>query len=244
MGEPLLVHEGDLVRGEVLDRPNRFVLEVDFGEGPERVFLGDPGALEVLEPGSEVLCEPVDDEGRKTDYDAVSVLYGDIHVSLKAALANDLFAAIVSSNRIPAFEGYDIRKREPQLPEHGRADFLLERTGDGGEAQSEGVFVEVKSCTHAENGVGKFPDRPTERGRRHLRSLLDLAADGIECHLVFVVQRPDVDVFRPYRSVDPEFADILKDVRASPVTTHAVSIEFDPPEYLLDSASIPIETSD
>lgn len=233
--DPLLCHDGDLVAGTVVDRPNRFVVRVRFDATPERVFLGDPGALAVLQPGREVLCSPVDDPERATDYDAIAVDADGVYVSLRAALANDHFAAAVGRGLLPAFEGTTIREREPPLPDHGRADFLV----DG--LAPKPAYVEVKSCTHVENGVGKFPDRQTERGRRHLRSLRGLAEAGRTAHLVFVVQRPDADRVRPFREVDPGFADLLDEIRAAGVDIHAMSVAFDPPDYRLIDPDLPVE---
>lgn len=237
MPDPLFVHEDSLVSGHVVERPNRFVLRVKFDEEePERVFLGDPGALEVVSPGVTVLCSPVQDEDRKTSYDAIAVEVGDIYVSLRAALANDLFGEAIRRNAIPGLSGYTITSREPQLPEHGRSDFLLTPP-----SKQEDVYVEVKSCTHAEDGVGKFPDRPTKRGRRHLQSLQELVESGTEAHLVFVAQRPDVEVITPFREVDPDFASLLEKAAATGVGIHAISIRFDPPEYYLHNAQVPVE---
>jgi len=234
--EPLLTYDRELRAGTVVDRPNRFVVRVRFDGAPERAYLGDPGALEnVLGAGRTVLCSPVDDPGRATDHDAVAVRVDDTHVSLRAALANDLFERALASGAVPAFEGYALRTREPPLPDHGRTDFLLEAP-DGGEA-----YVEVKSCTHVEDGVAMFPDRQTERGRRHLESLDALRSDGHETHVVFVVQRPDVASFRPYRSVDPDFADILERVRSAGVGVHAVTTAFEPPDYRLHEADLPVD---
>lgn len=234
--DPLLTHEGALVPGTVVDRPNRFVIRVRFDGDPERVYLGDPGALTtVLESGGEVLCEPVDDPDRATDGDAVAARVGDTFVSVKTALANDLFEALVERDALPAFRGHDLVRREPPLPDHGRTDFLLASPDD------QEVYVEVKSCTHVEDGVAKFPDSPTERGRRHLQSLTELAADGAASHLVFVVQRPDAAVVRPFREVDPDFADLLAAAVDAGVEVHAVAVEFDPPHYVLRDAALPVE---
>jgi len=236
--EPLLTHDRDLLAGTVVDRPNRFVVRVDFGDGPERAFLGDPGALEgVVEPGREVLCSVVDDPERATDYDAVAAVVDGVHVSLRAALANDLYERALSMDAVPDFAGYALDRPEPPLPDHGRTDFRLV-TFDG-----EPAYVEVKSSTYVEDGVAKFPDRQTERGRRHLRSLRGLVENGVEAHLVFVVQRPDVGVVRPYRTVDPEFAELLGDVRDAGVGVHALSVAFEPPAYRLVDPSVPVETS-
>lgn len=239
MADPLLIHDGELISGTVIERPNRFVLRVLFSKGgePERVFLGDPGALEVLTPGVTVHCSPVADENRKTAYDAIAAEVDEINVSLRAALANDLFEAALAQERLPDFAGYTIHKREPSLPDHGRADFILTPPNKTGE-----TYVEVKSCTHAENGVGKFPDRPTERGRRHLRSLQQLVKEGTEAHLVFVAQRPDIETIIPFREVDPDFADLLDEAQEDGVNIHAIAIEFEPPEYRLTDADIPVRS--
>ena len=235
-GDPLLTHDEPLVAGTVVDRPNRFVVRVRFEGGePERAFLGDPGALEgVVEPGATVLCSPVDDPDRTTDHDAIAARVGDVHVSLRAALANDLFEAALARDALPAFGGYAVDRREPALPDHGRADFRLEAPA------GSAALVEVKSATCAVDGVARFPDRQTERGRRHLRSLAALVDDGVEAHLVFVVQRPDVRALRPFREVDPAFADLLGRVRAAGVGVHAMATAFDPPDYRLCEPSLPV----
>ncbi|MFB6138805.1 MAG: DNA/RNA nuclease SfsA [Halosimplex sp.] len=237
MTDALLARDGDPVTGEFVERVNRFVIRVDFGDDVGEVYLGDPGKLrDILVPGYEVICEPVDDPERATDYDAVAVRVGDVWVSLRAALANDLFAAVLHRGALPAFDWAETVVREPQLPDHGRADFRLE-SADG----ERTAYVEVKSTTHVEEGVARFPDRPTERGRRHLESLESLVADGVEAHLVFVVQRPDVERWEPFREVDPEFADLLARVADAGVGVRALATEFDPPRYYLRETDLPVE---
>lgn len=232
----LLTIDRELLTGTIVARPNRFVVRVRFGDTPERVFLGDPGALkEIVEPGHKMLCLPVSDTERATDYDAIAVVVDDVYVSVRTALANDLFERALGRDAIPAFAEYTVRDREPPLPDHGRTDFRL-TTPDGDTA-----YVEVKSCTHVEDGTAKFPDRQTERGRRHLQSLEKLHDDGYETHVVFVVQRPDVERFRPYRDVDPDFADLLSRVRNTGVEVHAIITAFEPPHYRLQNDELPID---
>ncbi len=234
-GAPLLSVDRELVAGTVRERPNRFVLRVAFGDAVERVHLADPGALAAVESGATVVCAPATDPERATGWDAVAVDAGGTWVSLRAALANDLFAATVERDLLAPFAGAEVVEREPPLPDgEGRADFVLAR--DGGEH-----LVEVKSATHVAAGVAKFPDRQTARGRRHLRSLRSAQGGDRDCHVVFVVQRGDADVLRPFREVDPEFADLLAAAREDGVGVHAVAVRFDPPTYRLADAALPVE---
>ena len=240
MDDPLLTHEAELVTGTIVDRPNRFVLRVEFDGAVEQVHLGDPGVLPtLLAPGNEIRCSPVDDADRVTAYDAIAVRTGtdtsDVEVGVRATLANDLFAEVLDRNALPWLGEYASITREPPLPDHGRTDFLLE-SDDG-----DPTYVEVKSCSLARDGVARYPDRSTDRGRRHLRSLERLAAERIDSHVVFVVQRPDVRAFRPLREVDPAFADLLGRVRTAGVDVRAVVTPFEAPHYRLSDADLPVE---
>lgn len=238
MDDPLLTHQGELMSGTIVDRPNRFVLRIRFDGAVERVHLGDPGVLPtVLAPGNEILCSPVDNADRVTAYDAVAVRSGDVTVGVRAVLANDLFARVLDRNALPWLENYASITREPPLPDHGRTDFLLE--SDDGDL----IYVEVKSCSLARDRVARWPDRSTERGRRHLRSLERLASDGADCHVVFVVQRPDVTAFRPLGEADPAFAELLKRVHAAGVDVRAIVTPFEKPHYGLRETDLPVELS-
>jgi sugar fermentation stimulation protein A len=54
-----------------------------------------------------------------------------------------------------------------------------------------------------------FPDAVTERGKKHLKTLVRLRKSGIRAVMLYVVQRMDVRVFAPAREIDPAYADTL-----------------------------------
>lgn len=54
----------------------------------------------------------------------------------------------------------------------------------------------------------------------------------------------DVERFRPYCDVDPEFGDVFATVREAGVGVHTITIEGDAPQYFLRDASIPIALSE
>jgi sugar fermentation stimulation protein A len=72
--------------------------------------------------------------------------------------------------------------------------------------------VEVKSVTFAENGTGKFPDAPSGRAVKHLLELARLSASGARACAVFIAQREDLEIFKPYEEIDPLFSETLRTV--------------------------------
>lgn len=235
MGVELAGTEGRLREGRLVERRNRFVLAVAFDDGIAEVYLPETGRLTtVLVDDATVVCEPVEDPDRRTGYTALAVHNGEVYVTVEAVRANELVATAIDRGLLPAFEGWALQRREPGLPEGGRADLLLARDG-------RRQYVEIKAVTHAEGGVGKFPDAPTERGRRHLRDLAAIAESGTAASVVFVAMRPDTDEVRPYRAIDPDFADALAAAAAAGVGIHAVETAFEPPAWHLGEPSLPVE---
>lgn len=231
----LLRTDATLLEGSLCERVNRFVLDVELDGEIVEVYLPETGRLTtVLVDDATVVCEPVSDPDRRTDYTALAVHTGDVYVTVEAVRANALVARAIERDVLPVFEGWTLARREPALPAGGRGDLLLER-------EETRHFVEVKAVTHAEAGVGKFPDAPTERGRRHLRDLAALAEEGTPTSVVFAAMRPDATVVRPFRAIDPDFADALARADDAGVTVHAVGTAFHPPVWRLAEPSLPVE---
>jgi sugar fermentation stimulation protein A len=237
MGPVLHRYDDPLVAGRLIERQNRFVLTVDIDGAERDVFVDETGRLTtVLVDDATVYCLPADDPDRSTDYTAVAVDTGDVTVSVRAAMANDLFVSALEGGHLPCFDGATVTRREPPLPDHGRTDVLLDRGG-------RDHYVEVKAVTHVENGTGKFPDAPSERAVRHLDGLRALAESGTLASAVFVCQRPDTDVVRPFPEIDPDFADALAAAVDAGVTVHSLSLDIDPPAYELADPDVPVQVS-
>lgn len=210
---------GGLVRGEYLERLNRFAIAVRVEGKREVAHLPNPGRLlEVLAPGRAILLRRAP-RGRKTRWTAVAADLGDFLVSLDSTLPNRAFPRFLSRGIFPELLGFQIVAREPRLGA-GRADFLLSREG-------EKVWVEVKSVTLVEGGLALFPDAPTSRGARHLRELSLRVRKGEKAFVVFVVQRPDAQKFGPNSALDPRFGEAFCQALALGVEFRAVVCAFD-----------------
>jgi sugar fermentation stimulation protein A len=220
MDFPFQVEEATFV-----GRPNRFVVLARLASGDlVRAHCADPGRLqELLAPGCKAFISPANIAGRRTQYDLRFVAHPatGVLVSLDTRLPNQVFAEALAQGQLPQFGRVALVQREVSAPAngagiHSRFDFLL-TDGDG-----RRCWVEVKSVTLVEDGWAEFPDAPTERGRRHLSELAQIAANGQDrAAVVFVVQRPDARVLRPRWSTDPAFGAALVSAHAEGVELYA-----------------------
>ena len=72
-------------------------------------------------------------------------------------------------------------------------------------------FIEVKNVTLKDGERALFPDAVTQRGRKHLNTLVRVKKAGMRAVMLYVVQRTDVRMFSPARKIDPEYARALKE---------------------------------
>ena len=70
-------------------------------------------------------------------------------------------------------------------------------------------LLEVKGCTLEVNGVGYFPDAPTERGVKHLQELTRAQQAGVCCGVTFVIQMEGITEVRPDVDTQPAFGEVL-----------------------------------
>ncbi len=85
------------------------------------------------------------------------------------------------------------------------------------ECGGERFLMEVKGCTLEVDGIGYFPDAPTERGVKHLRELTAAAKDGYRAMLAFVIQMDGVSVVRANISTHAEFGVAMEEAMAAGV---------------------------
>ena len=78
-------------------------------------------------------------------------------------------------------------------------------------------LMEVKGCTLEYNGIGYFPDAPTERGIKHIRELIKAKEAGFHTILAFVIQMDGVSEVRPNTDIDPQFGVAMADARKAGV---------------------------
>ena len=184
-----------------ISRPNRFIAKVSMDGHEETVHVKNTGRCrELLIPGAEVWLTAPGTPGRKTVYDLVAV-----------RKSNGLLINIDSQapNQV-AREWLETQGFDRIIPEYrygdSRLDFCMIRQG-------QRYLMEVKGCTLEKDGIGYFPDAPTERGVKHLYELIRAAQEGYRTFAAFVIQMDGVTEVRPNIKTHPEFGTALAAAR-------------------------------
>ncbi len=128
---------------------------------------------------------------------------GATWIGVNTANANKVVLGWLKQKLIPELASFESIIPEKKLGD-SRMDFYLE-------GKNETCFVEVKSVTLKLDGVAQFPDAVSERGQKHLRELMELKKKGHRAVIFFLVQREDVESMRPASSIDPKYAQLLKE---------------------------------
>ena len=166
----------NIVYGKFHSRPNRFIAKVWVGEELETVHVKNTGRCrELLLPNASVALEVCDNPNRKTKYDLVSVYKEKLGwVNIDSQAPNKVVKEWLEKQE------YTLIK-----PEYTYGDTRIDFYKEKGEQK---YLMEVKGCTLEIDGIGYFPDAPTERGIKHLHELSRAAKEGFICYEAFVIQ--------------------------------------------------------
>ena len=206
-----------------LTRPNRFIAHVLL-QGQEVVcHVKNTGRCrELLQPGVQVWLEKGTNPNRKTAWDLITVQKGDRLVNMDAQAPNRAFGEWAKN-----LEPGVVSVRPEVFFEDSRLDFLLE-------TETGRHYVEVKGVTLESGGHVYFPDAPTERGVRHLHTLMQAVEQGHRATAFFVVQMENVLDFAPNDGTHPAFGQALRQAAEAGVQVLAYSCRVTPEEMVID----------
>lgn len=205
-----------IVKGTFKNRPNRFIANIEIDGKVETVHVKNTGRCrELLIEDADVILEVSDNPNRKTAYDLIAVYKERIGlINMDSQAPNKVVAEWLSK------QGFDYVKPEYTYGK-SRFDFYMEK-------DDEKFLMEVKGCTLEIDGIGYFPDAPTERGVKHLRELAAAAGEGYRCYVAFVIQMEGVSEVRPYDVTHPEFGVALQEARDAGVEVLYLQCKVEP----------------
>ena len=203
----------NIVQGKFINRPNRFIANVEIDGEVETVHVKNTGRCkELLVSGETVYLEKVSESSRKTKYDLVAVIKErknekPLLINMDSQAPNAAAAEWIKGIVSKLDDSTEYAVRTEVKYGNSRFDLCVEHSVAG---ETKKTFIEVKGVTLEENGVALFPDAPTERGIKHIRELEKCVKEGNEAYILFVIQMKGMTEFRPNEQTHKEFADALR----------------------------------
>jgi sugar fermentation stimulation protein A len=225
-----------VVPATFISRPNRFIAHVQLEENKndkiEIVHVKNTGRCkELLIPGCKVYLEKSNNPNRKTKFDLIAVekIYPEnpekkLLVNMDSQLPNKVAHEWLKT------QNYSFIKPEFTFGK-SRIDFYMEK-------DEEKFLMEVKGCTLEIDGIGYFPDAPTERGVKHLEELILASQQGYNCKIAFVIQMEGITEVRGNSVTHPEFAKTLEKAKNAGVEILFLCCRVLPDEVFVEKAII------
>ena len=190
-----------IVKGKFIERPNRFIAYVEVNGIVETVHVKNTGRCkELLIKNVTVILEEADNPSRKTKYDLIAVYKEHVGlINIDSQAPNKVAMEWLMS------KDYTFIKPEYTYGS-SRIDFYMEK-GD------QKYLMEVKGCTLERDGIGYFPDAPTERGVKHIYELIKAKKEGYNSILAFVIQVEGVNEVLPNVDTHPAFGVAMDDAK-------------------------------
>ena len=207
----------------LLKRYKRFLADVVTPDGRElTLHCPNTGAMTgCAAPGDTVWYSTSDNAKRKYahTWELTEIQQGAV-ICVNTLRANSLAKEAISAGIISELSGYNQLKSEVKYgEENSRIDIMLQAD------DRQNCYIEVKSVTLAENEQGYFPDAVTERGQKHLRELMSVAAEGQRAVIFFAVLHSAITRFSPARHIDEKYAQLLSEAQQRGVEILAYKAE-------------------
>ena len=199
----------------LIKRYKRFLADVVTPDGRElTLHCPNTGAMTgCATPGDTVWYSTSDNPKRKYahTWELTQTQRGAI-ICVNTLRANILAKEAILAGNIVELSGYNTLKSEVKYGEEkSRIDIMLQAE------ERQNCYIEVKSVTLAENDSGYFPDAVTERGQKHLRELMSVAAAGDRAVILFAVLHSAIDRFSPAHHIDARYAQLLIEAQTNGV---------------------------
>lgn len=212
-----------LQRATLVQRYKRFLADVITPDGTTlTLHCPNTGAMTgCATPGDTVWYSTSENIKRKYPHTwELTQTATDAFICVNTLWANRLTKEAIQNELIAELSGYSVLKSEVKYGAEGsRIDFLLQA-----DSRTD-CYIEVKSVTLAEKEYGYFPDAITERGQKHLRELMSVAAEGKRAVIFFAVLHSAITRFSPARHIDEKYAQLLSEAQQRGVEILAYKAE-------------------
>lgn len=206
-------------RAGFCQRVNRFTAWVELAGGRTLCHVKNTAAApNCCGPARRSGASTAMHRAARTAYTLITVARDGAYFNLDSTAPNALAAQWLASGGA-GFLPEQLRREVSW--EDSRFDLAFQRAG-------KPCLLEVKGVTLARDGAGVFPDAPTQRGTRHVRTLLRAAQAGYGAYVLFVAAMEHVACVRPNEQNDPAFDRALVEAQQAGVTLLALRCKVEP----------------
>ena len=189
-----------LIKGKLIKRYKRFFADVKLNKEVVTAHCPNTGSMQgLLDVGNEVYLLPNNDPKRKLKFGLEIIKSRKNLVGVNTHMANKITHHALKNNLIKELKDSETIKPEVFFNKETRFDFLIKKN-------NQKIFLEVKNVTLFRNkDTAEFPDAITDRGSKHLLTLIDAIKKGYKSYLLFLVQIQNMKKFKIAKDIDSEY---------------------------------------
>ena len=189
-----------LIKGKLIKRYKRFFVDVKINKEIITAHCPNTGSMMgLLDKNNDVYILKNNNPKRKLKYGLELIKTKKNLVGINTHLANKIVNHALSQNLITELKNSDVIRPEVFFNKETRFDFLIEKN-------NKKSFVEVKNVTlFRDKKTAEFPDAITNRGSKHLLTLIDALKKGYKTYLIYLVQIQNMEYFKIAKDIDSDY---------------------------------------
>lgn len=189
-----------LIQSTFIKRYNRFLADVQVKNTVMAVHCPNSGSMKgLLNPGATAWISKADNPNRRLSHTLEMIEVDGTCVGINTHRPNDIVASAIQNKTLDIFADYTDLKREVTYGKGTRIDIRL--TAEN----LPPTYIEVKNVTLKDGNIARFPDSVTDRGTKHLNTLIDIKKSGARAIMIYLVQRNDCKEFGIAKDIDPTY---------------------------------------
>jgi len=218
-----------LIKGKLQKRYKRFFVDIEVNKEIVTAHCPNTGSMMgLLDRNNNVWISKNDNPKRKLKYTLEIIKVKNNLVGVNTHLANKIVGEGLKNNFFKEFKKLKNIKPEVFYNKETRFDFLINN-------KNKKTFIEVKNVTLFRNkDVAEFPDAPTSRGTKHLKTLIDATKNGFKSYVLFLVQIENMKYFKIAKDIDKDYYENYLIAKKSGVQFLAYKCKIDPKEIKID----------
>lgn len=189
-----------LIKGKLVKRYKRFFADIKVNKEVITAHCPNTGSMMgLLDINNDVWISKNDDPKRKLKYTLEIIKAKNNLVGVNTHLANKIVAEGLKNNSFKEFSNLKNIQPEVFYNKETRFDFLVSKN-------NKKIFIEVKNVTLCRNNKdSEFPDAPTSRGTKHIKTLMDASKKGFKTYVLFLVQIENMKYFKIAKDIDKDY---------------------------------------